>query len=453
MTDDSTPRPTSWNPDAYPPVNQPAKDPPPPEAPAPISDNHYGQAWTPPVTMLPSAAGRGATRRALALVALASMLLGGLAGGAAGFAAGRLGSAPPVAVPAPSAPEGGVTARSAPPLKGASSLAAQVIKRAAPAVVTVINSQQAQDVFGNDSTTLSTGSGVIIDREGHILTNNHVIRGYTKLEVIFANGDRKLPATLIGADPDSDLAVIKVDVPVPGWAPLGDSSQVQPGDPVLAIGSALGDFHNTVTQGIISGLNRTLTETDDDGTVHNLTGVLQTDAAINHGNSGGPLLDLNGYVVGINTAVVRSTNSASGANPFTGVPGLSSSSADTAEGLGFAIASNTAKSVAQRLLLRLPEGYLGVDSRPLTPQIAAYLNVPRGAYVLGVKADSPAAAAGLQPRDVITKVNGQIVDENHPLPRIVRAFKPGDKATITLSRGGRSLTVTVTLTTRPANVQ
>ncbi len=151
-----------------------------------------------------------------------------------------------------------------------------------------------------------------------------------------------------------------------------------------------------------------------DGSTHTLMDIIQTDAAINHGNSGGPLIDLNGYVVGINTAIVRSSSNSS---PYLNVPGDSS---DQAQGLGFAIASNTVKSVAQRLLLRLPIPYLGVKAPTISPQYASYLGVPIGAYVSAIIPDSPASRCGLKNGDVIVKMNNQTIDENNSLTKVIR---------------------------------
>jgi 2-alkenal reductase len=205
------------------------------------------------------------------------------------------------------------------------------VRAAGPAVVTVVNTMQvtSRGRFGSGTRTAEAlGSGVIISDQGYIVTNQHVVDGQTSLEVIFSDGTR-VAATLVGEDASSDLAVIKVDVAVPAVATLGDSDTLVAGQPVVAIGTALGDFQNTVTEGIISGLHRQL----DDSSVA-VQDMIQTDAAINHGNSGGPLLELEGKVVGINTAVVR-TDSAAG---------------DVAEGLGFAIPVNTVKKVVEQLI-------------------------------------------------------------------------------------------------------
>ena len=209
------------------------------------------------------------------------------------------------------------------------------VRQAGPAVVTIISTVQQNvsprgrfGVPGQRQTTEASGSGVIVDSKGYIITNQHVIANTQGLQVIFADGT-KAAATVVGEDAGNDIAVIKVDVAVPAVAQLGDSDALELGEPVVAIGTALGDFANTVTEGIVSGLHRQL----DDASI-SVQDLIQTDAAINHGNSGGPLLDLSGKVIGINTAVVRND----------GTMG------SVAEGLGFAIPSNTAKSVMERLI-------------------------------------------------------------------------------------------------------
>lgn len=204
-------------------------------------------------------------------------------------------------------------------------------QQAGPAVVTVVNNMEVttRGRFGSSTQTAEAlGSGVIISTDGYIVTNQHVVDSQQSLEVIFSDGTR-VAATLIGEDAANDIAVIKVDVDVPAVANLGNSDALEPGQPVVAIGTALGDFQNTVTTGIISGLHRQL-----DGTTAATQDMIQTDAAINHGNSGGPLLDLEGNVIGINTAVVRS-------DPAAG---------DVAEGLGFAIPSNTVETIVNTLI-------------------------------------------------------------------------------------------------------
>jgi S1-C subfamily serine protease len=214
------------------------------------------------------------------------------------------------------------------------------VQQAGPAVVTVINTMQLTTTrgrFGNvmpgqSQTAEASGSGIIIDSRGYIVTNQHVVANQQSLQVIFEDGT-KVGATLVGEDVSTDLALLKVEVEAPAVAQFGDSDKLELGQPVVAIGTALGDFANTVTEGIVSGTHRHL---EDASTP--VQDLIQTDAAINHGNSDGPLLDLEGKVIGINTAVVRND----------GTMG------SVAEGLGFAIPSNTVRAVVDQLLKNSP---------------------------------------------------------------------------------------------------
>ncbi len=308
----------------------------------------------------------------------------------------------------------------------------EAVDKVKPAVVTIINSMQPrQDFWGQIYEPKSSGSGVIISKDGYILTNNHVIKDAYDLEVIYADGGKD-KARIVGTDPLSDLAVIQVDGPVPAWAELGDSSALKVGETVIAIGSALGDFRNTVTVGVVSALGRRLGKRD-----WIMEGLIQTDAAINHGNSGGPLINLAGQVIGINTAVVRGS----------GMGG------DVAEGLGFAIPSNTARLVSQELIAkgRVERPYLGISYFAVSPQIAARFNlsVNHGALVSEVGRGTPAARAGLQPGDVITAIGGDAIDEEHPLVNVLMKHKPGEKVTLEVFRGDKKLTLTTTLVARP----
>jgi 2-alkenal reductase len=309
-----------------------------------------------------------------------------------------------------------------------------VVQKVGPAVVTVVNQLPARASFGGGQQPEALGSGVIIDTDGHIVTNNHVVAGGGTFQVIFSDG-RKVTATLVGRDPISDVAVLKVGGTVPAVASFADSSTVQPGEEVVAIGSALGNFRNTVTHGIISGTDRTL----DDPTGPGLSGLLQTDAPINHGNSGGPLLNLNGEIIGLNTAVVRSTGSLT----------------DIAEGLGFAIPSNTVKQISDQLIKTgsVPRPFLGISYQSLSPQIAAYygLNVTEGALIQSVEAGSPAEKAGLQQGDVVTAISGTTLDEEHTLAAALLNHKVGDTVQLAVTRDGQSLTLSATLVTRPAS--
>jgi 2-alkenal reductase len=314
-------------------------------------------------------------------------------------------------------------------------------KQAGSAVVTVVNTMQQSTLgrgrFGPQGVSPEAlGSGVIIDNQGHIVTNQHVVENQQSLSVIFADGT-EVPATLVGADAYSDLAVIKVDAAVPAVAKFGDSDALEPGQPVVAIGTALGDFQNTVTAGVVSALHRQL---DDGGT--STQDLIQTDAAINHGNSGGPLLDLSGNVVGINTAVVRSS----------GMMG------DVAEGLGFAIPSNTVKSVAEQLISSgsISRPYIGISYQEITPELAAQYNLTReqGIYVSEVASGSPAEKAGIQPNSIITRIDGVELggDSGSTVVEILGTHKVGDSVKLSVIPPGNSSEqeVTVVLGARPS---
>lgn len=202
-----------------------------------------------------------------------------------------------------------------------------IVKQAEPAVVTILNTMQVQNGHQGSGTALASGSGVFIDAQGHIVTNAHVVQNARQLQIIYNDGTQAT-ATLVGADTANDIAVLKVNGKVPGYLAFGDSNGAQLGETVVAIGSPLGDYRGTVTLGVVSGLNRTV---DGSG----LSNLIQTDAAINNGNSGGPLLDLNGQILGINTLVVRDASNGS-----------------QAQGLGFAIPASTVSQIVQRLIAR-----------------------------------------------------------------------------------------------------
>jgi len=263
------------------------------------------------------------------------------------------------------------------------------------------------------------GSGFIVSKDGYILTNNHVIEGADKITVSLADG-RQLDAKIVGKDPTFDLAVIKVTAGNLPVLPLGDSDALQVGEWVVAIGNPFGLDH-TVTVGVISAKNRSIRA----GNV-SFDGFLQTDAAINPGNSGGPLLDLDGKVVGINTAII----------PY-------------AQGIGFAIPVNMAKSVIDDLVSygRVRRGWLGVYVQPLTSDIAqAYgLKVEKGAVVADVVPDSPADKAGIERGFVITKIDGVEINDAQDLVFQIRKRMAGDKIKIEMatSSGKRSITVTL----------
>jgi len=308
------------------------------------------------------------------------------------------------------------------------------VRAVGPAVVTVINKMESGQRRSFDPTgPQGLGSGAIIDNQGHIVTNNHVVAEQQSLEVIFADGSRA-QAELVGTDPFSDLAVVKVNGKLPAIAAWGDSDRLEAGQPVVAIGSALGDFRNTVTAGVVSALHRDL----DDAGSSALRDLIQTDASINHGNSGGPLIDLSGRVIGINTAVVRGG-------------GLG----DVAEGLGFAIPSNTAKTVADQLIKNgsVTRPYLGISYLPITPQVAAYYELSRqsGIYVSEVESGSPAANAGIAANSIVTHFDGAELGGDTSLVELLLQHKVGDQVKLTVIEPGTNAEkeVTVTLGQRP----
>jgi 2-alkenal reductase len=239
----------------------------------------------------------------------------------------------------------------------------------------------------------------------------------------------------VRADPLSDLALVRVHAQVPAILHFDDSTALLPGEPVLAIGSALGQYRNTVTSGVVSALGRTIDE-QNGVTLHDM---IQTDAAINQGNSGGPLLDERGNVVGVNTAITRGSSS-------TDIFGFSQSV--VAEGLGFAIPSTTVKNVAARLVENKPPAYIGVSYLPISQQDATFYNFPIGAYVKSLASGSPAQKAGIKVRDIITKVDGQAVNDTYTLERVIAEHSPGEVATLTVWRSGRTLSIKVKLSAK-----
>jgi 2-alkenal reductase len=310
---------------------------------------------------------------------------------------------------------------------------ADLVEQVNPAVVTVLNLQEFGGFYNQqgDPETAGSGTGFFISEDGYLVTNNHVVEGSDELSVIFSDGT-EVPATMVGTDPLTDLAVLKIDGEVPGVVELGDSSELRPGDRIIAIGSPLGAYTNTVTEGIVSGIGRRVAGTN--ATVDNL---IQHDAAINPGNSGGPLFTLNGEVVGVNTLVVRQSGS-----------GIS------AEGLGFAIPSDTVEQVSQAIIEdgMVERPYLGITFQQISPTVAATLeiDVDNGALVVEIQ-PGPAADAGLQVDDVITHINGEEINEDNTLTDLLFEYDPGDTVELTVHRQAtdETLTLDVTLGTRP----
>jgi serine protease Do len=304
----------------------------------------------------------------------------------------------------------------------------EAVKKVGPAVVTVTGTIPSQMTnFGPTGPQTVSGSGVFISDKGYILTNNHVIDGMTAPTIILADGTQE-KATIVGADMYSDIAVLKADGIVPAVVSLGNSDVLNPGETVIAIGSPLGDFKNTVTVGVVSATGRSI----DTGNGYTIDGLIQTDAAINQGNSGGPLVNLAGEVIGINTLIVR--NSGSGT---------------VAEGLGFSIPINTAAAVANQIIATgyISRPFMGINFQPITPDIASSYNLPvqYGAYLTSISANSPASQAGLRTGDIITSIGGVALDANHSFINTLFLYKPGDQVTVQFMRNGKSQQVQLTL--------
>jgi putative serine protease PepD len=285
----------------------------------------------------------------------------------------------------------------------------QIYRRARKGVV---------DITVTQGPSTAEGSGFVIDKRGDVVTNQHVVAGGGSIQVKFADG-RRAAARVVGTDASSDVAVIRVSASSSQLAPLafGDSSKVQVGDGVVAIGSPFG-LAGTVTTGIVSALDRSITAPNN----YTIPGAIQTDTPINHGNSGGPLLDSHGNVIGINSQIKSNSGDSSG--------------------VGFAVASNTVRRAAETLIAggKVQHAYLGV----------ALGDASSGAGIGSVKAGSPADRAGLRAGDVITAIDGHRVGSSAEAVDAIDSARPGDKLTLTVRRGGAERTVQATLVERPS---
>ncbi len=301
------------------------------------------------------------------------------------------------------------------------STTALIVQEAGRAVVTVVNEQVFEGI--DDPVPAGSGTGFVIDTDGHIVTNWHVVAGGVSFQVIFFNGDRA-PAELIGSDELSDLAVIKVDGPVPATVPFGDSDGLFPGETVLAIGSPFGSFTNTVTQGIVSALGRDLESSG-------YNNLIQHDAAINPGNSGGPLFNMRGEVVGVNTL---------GVQEIEGQP---------VQGLFFAVPSSTVVSIVELLIadgeVRYP--FFGITYQTITWQTAAQAGLPvdNGVYVMEVTPGGPAEAAGILAGDIVISIGGAPITDQNAFSELLFEHVPGETVNADLLRDGTVLTVTLQL--------
>ena len=313
--------------------------------------------------------------------------------------------------------------------------ASEIVERVMPAVVTVINEQRfSEGVFGETEVEAGRGTGFIIDGSGDIVTNEHVVRGGTGFEVILADGEKR-DATLVGSDPLSDLAVVHMDGQPPSTVTFGDSDALRQGQPVLAIGSPLGEFTGTVTSGVISALNRDFpTSAGTTGGEGIYTDLIQHDAAINPGNSGGPLFDLAGRVIGVNTL------------------GIPQSGVTPVQGLFFAIPANHVADIASQLIEngQVSYPYIGIEYQPISPDLAAQNDLPvdYGAYVLTTVQGGPAEQAGIRRGDIILGIGDQRIQGQTTFTEALFAQSPGDTVTVTVRRGNEERQFEVTLAGR-----
>ncbi len=329
---------------------------------------------------------------------------------AAGVVDDDAGTAAPTTTNTPTAPSTGTNRTVAAP----STNVAAIYRQVSPGVVFVQSS--------GGGGQAASGSGFVIDKQGHIVTNDHVVEDFDTFSVRFGENGKQIPVQLVSKDPSSDLAVLKVDPSkVPGGLKpleLGDSNSLQPGDQAIAIGSPFG-LEGTVTEGIVSALGRTITAPNG----FPIANAVQTDAAINPGNSGGPLLDSKGRVIGVNSQIEAGSNANSG--------------------VGFAVPVSTIKQVVPQLEQgkTIQRAYLGVSNGD-TPDDS-------GARVGAVVPGGPADKAGLRAGDKITAIDGREVQDSEDVSAAINSLKPGDSARITVDRDGNRRTLSVTLGTRP----
>ena len=314
--------------------------------------------------------------------------------------------------------------------------ASKIVSRVMPAVATVINEQQFDNGFaGSQSIEAGRGTGFVIDGSGNVVTNEHVVRGGSHFQVILSNGEKR-DATLVGSDPLSDLAVVRMEGEPLSTVSFGDSDTLQQGQPVLAIGSPLGEFTGTVTSGIVSALDRDFPTDVSGGASEGIyTDLIQHDAAINPGNSGGPLFDLAGRVIGVNTL------------------GIPEERGTPVQGLFFAIPANHVARIVGEIIQdgRVSYPYFGISYVPISPDLAAQndLSVDYGAYVQGVEPGGAADRAGLREGDIIVAVGDDRITAQTTFTEVLFAHAPGETVPVTVIRNGREQTLQATLAERP----
>jgi S1-C subfamily serine protease len=302
----------------------------------------------------------------------------------------------------------------------------EIARKLAPSVVQITTETLTSGLFNQPVPSSGVGTGIILDQEGHILTNNHVVADAQDIMVTLSNGER-FPAELVGGDPSTDTAVIRVDAAGLQPAVLGSSSELQVGEEVVSIGHALGLTGGpTVTQGVISALSRSI-DSDPQTTI---TDLIQTDAAINPGNSGGPLVNSSGEVIGINTAIISG-----------------------GQGIGFAININDARVVVEQLIKQgfVSRGFLGIAPVNLSPSLASLVGMPvmEGVLIAQVAPGSPADAAGVREEDVIVEMNGQPIRNTGELSQFLLEHLPGETVSVRFFRAGQEQTTEVVLGESP----
>ncbi|MBQ9018423.1 trypsin-like peptidase domain-containing protein [Candidatus Saccharibacteria bacterium] len=311
---------------------------------------------------------------------------------------------------------------------------ADIVDKISSSVVSIVTEVKTVSYFGQTSTGEAAGTGVIVTSDGYVLTNKHVIDGASKISVVLDDGTTYKDVEVAAVDPLNDVAFLKIkDVSGLTAATLGDSKTITVGQQVIAIGNALGQYQNSVTSGIISGTGRSLTATDSTGTLsEKLTDMIQTDAAINSGNSGGPLVNAAGEVIGINTANGSGTDNIGFAIPIAAVKGM--------------LSQLTESGKASR-------SYIGVYTVEITPELAKEYNLPvnEGVYLYNsakysaIVKDSPAEKAGLKDKDIITAVNGVKIGSAGSLSTLIGEYKPGDTVQLTVIRDGKEIAINITI--------
>jgi 2-alkenal reductase len=422
-------------------------------APAPEPRSEWARSWDQTPTVTPerwyepapvavptptasTASGTGSTRRRGGSLLAVSLLSAVLASGGTVLALGAAGALDRPTAAGQTTPQATNAGAVQPVAIDESSATIAVAAKVSPAVVRITVTGSANSGTSGVIPPTGVGSGVIFDSSGWILTNHHVVEGGEKFDVELKDG-RVLSGTVYGIDTLTDLAIVRVDATGLPTAAMGESDALKVGQLVVAIGSPLGTYSNSVTSGIVSAKGRSIVTDGNDS----LTNLIQTDAAINPGNSGGPLLDAGGNVIGINTAIATNSN-----------------------GIGFAIPIDIARPIMAQAVAGKPlsRPYMGIHFRSITRQLADTLKLPVkvGALVGGLDANgnptdgvdpnTPAEKAGLKDGDIVSSVAGKVIDEEHPLDATLSQFSPGDTVSVDVLRDGQPVTFEVTLGTRPA---